>query len=280
MRAFREILVAHDGSKRSDRALSRALQLAGPDARVEILHIVEPSADLKRAQRLMQARLALIPSWSSNPRGRLTTTAGAVPEMIAADVRRREPDLLILGMHRKRGLRDYLGATTAARIMAEVAIPTLLAVAGPPRPFERILVGLDYEESAGTALRYVVGQFPDVAIDVVHVLEDGYRRPPPGPETILDLDDARRAWLEKTAARLLDANATTLRLRIAGLVLAHGNPAQALVAEVKNPGGDLLALGTHARPGLMRALLGSVTQSLILDPPCDLLIVPASRSTS
>ena len=42
---------------------------------------------------------------------------------------------------------------------------------------------------------------------------------------------------------------------------------------------DLLVLGTHARRGMQRLLLGSVTESVLHDAPCPVLAVPPSTGT-
>ena len=36
---------------------------------------------------------------------------------------------------------------------------------------------------------------------------------------------------------------------------------------------DLIVMGTHGRTGIARAMLGSVAQEILADPPCDVLAV-------
>ncbi len=59
-------------------------------------------------------------------------------------------------------------------------------------------------------------------------------------------------------------------------LVCQGEP-PAMIAEVaQNKKADLIALGTYGRKGLKRLLMGSVTAQVILEAPCDVLIVKRS----
>ena len=56
------------------------------------------------------------------------------------------------------------------------------------------------------------------------------------------------------------------------LVVVEGEPATALLGFARAHDNDLLALGTHGRTGLRRALLGSVAETVLRDAPADVLV--------
>ncbi len=275
MLPFKTMIVAHDGSKDADRALGRALALASGSARVDIVHVGSNPHELTRVRRRFEARLGLIASWSDAPRGAVIVEAGDPASVVARVAARAGAQLLVMGLHRKRGLVDQIGKTTSARMAATCGLPALIALKAPPTAYANILVGLDYEETAAAAVRVAAQWFPEAVVEAIHAFEMAHRRPVTGPVTVHDLDRAREDWMEEFCGRALDTNPTGVRLRIAGLHVRDGAPADVLSAAAKDFSSDLVVVGTHGRTGLARALLGSVAGRLLIDPPCDLLIVPA-----
>ncbi|MBZ0155289.1 MAG: universal stress protein [Alphaproteobacteria bacterium] len=64
-------------------------------------------------------------------------------------------------------------------------------------------------------------------------------------------------------------------------VICQGDPPEVITAMARERGADLIALGTHGRKGLRRMLMGSVTSQVVLDAPCDVMVVrkPCSDCT-
>lgn len=62
-------------------------------------------------------------------------------------------------------------------------------------------------------------------------------------------------------------------------LVCEGEPPQVLVETAEGNKADLIALGTYGRKGLRRLLMGSVTSQVILNAPCDVLVVkkPCSK---
>lgn len=63
--------------------------------------------------------------------------------------------------------------------------------------------------------------------------------------------------------------------------VCEGEPPEVLVDIARGKQADLIALGTYGRKGLKRLLMGSVTAKVILNGPCDVLVVkrPCSACT-
>lgn len=55
--------------------------------------------------------------------------------------------------------------------------------------------------------------------------------------------------------------------------VCEGEPPEVLVDIARGKNADLIALGTYGRKGLKRLLMGSVTTSVIVNAPCDVLVV-------
>lgn len=63
--------------------------------------------------------------------------------------------------------------------------------------------------------------------------------------------------------------------------VCQGEPPEVIIETAQGRNADLIALGTYGRRGLKRLLMGSVTSQVILDAPCDVLVVkrPCSACT-
>jgi nucleotide-binding universal stress UspA family protein len=55
--------------------------------------------------------------------------------------------------------------------------------------------------------------------------------------------------------------------------VCEGEPPQVIVDTAEEKKADLIALGTYGRKGIKRLLMGSVTAQVILNAPCDVLVV-------
>jgi nucleotide-binding universal stress UspA family protein len=56
-------------------------------------------------------------------------------------------------------------------------------------------------------------------------------------------------------------------------LVCEGEPPEVIVNIAREKKADLIALGTHGRKGLKRLLMGSVTSGVMIDSPCDVLVV-------
>ncbi len=56
-------------------------------------------------------------------------------------------------------------------------------------------------------------------------------------------------------------------------MICEGEPPQVLVDMANSKQADLIALGTYGRKGFKRLLMGSVTSQVIMNSPCDVLVV-------
>lgn len=60
--------------------------------------------------------------------------------------------------------------------------------------------------------------------------------------------------------------------------VCEGEPPEVLIDIAQGKKADLIALGTYGRKGLKRLLMGSVTSQVILNAPCDVLVVKRACS--
>lgn len=145
---------------------------------------------------------------------------------------------------------------------------------------KRILVPVDYSQSSRAALRFAIelGQRFGASIDVLHVWD----RPSYVSDVVMSRTDALSTkslivLIEENARRDLDQFLASAELPAETALtsrLAAGDPASALLHELKAGDYDLAVIGTHGRTGLSHILLGSVAEKLVRLSPVPVLTVP------
>jgi universal stress protein A len=145
---------------------------------------------------------------------------------------------------------------------------------------KRILVPVDYSACSRVALRCAaeLGRHFGGTLDVVHVWDrPSYvsdvvmtRSDPMSPKSlILMIQENARRDLDDFLKRAELPAGTALISR-----LVTGDPASALLHELKEGDHDLVVIGTHGRTGLSHVLLGSVAEKLVRLSPVPVLTVP------
>ena len=56
-------------------------------------------------------------------------------------------------------------------------------------------------------------------------------------------------------------------------IICEGEPPEVIIGIARSKKADLIALGTYGRRGIRRLLMGSVTSQVVLNAPCDVLVV-------
>ncbi|HEY5350458.1 MAG TPA: universal stress protein [Candidatus Lustribacter sp.] len=136
----------------------------------------------------------------------------------------------------------------------------------PTGPFASVLVPYDGSEPSRTALAHALALIrPSARLVIVTVVDEtpvvseaGSTVVAYDPETIFEeLDEAGRARLADAVSRCAAANVTPLT------ELAHDAPVPAILAAAQKHACDLIVMGTHARTGMARLILGSTTEGVL-----------------
>lgn len=83
-----------------------------------------------------------------------------------------------------------------------------------------------------------------------------------------DLVQAARKKLDAISEKFKKAGVPVKIVASEGL-----SPAHSIIEIAKNEGADLIAVSTHGRSGLKRLLLGSVTERIVREAHCPVLVV-------
>ncbi len=208
---------------------------------------------------------------------------GVPAEQILRAEEALQPDLIVLG---SRGIskvaRFWLGSV-AERVAQYCLNPVLLVWPGHTQ-FRKILVGLD-RSPLGERVASWLQQFPFPFRTEVHLatfvtIMDVFSRwrrmwLPPAPVLLrlMERQECAEAERQLTSSkdRFCDA------ARITHTHVRTGNPADGLLQLANELSADLLVVGSHGRGLFALLLLASVSDRILTDTPCSLLIVKPSQ---
>jgi nucleotide-binding universal stress UspA family protein len=282
------VVVGVDFTSGARTALARATQIAGPlGARLAAVHVVTeadganlPSTGEFDAPPAPQGEDALIAAAQIAER-RLVAEHGASGvetkvltgrphEVLAQWAERRGARLLVLGVHAPMAPHEsfFLGSTSE-RALRVGSTPVLLARTDPSKPYGRVLAAVDLGDMSLSVLRVVARTFPDAAYDLVHFLR---------PATSHEVTSKERhdSFAASLAGLALSAGLAPTRTRIRVFV---ADAREGLLGEIRTRRPDVVAMGTHARSGVARVVIGSVADYVIhAASGVDVLVTPPAKN--
>lgn len=288
------LMVATDLSPDSELAVERAVQLAlqrGLD--LWLLHVIDfgprptvrggstssPEAD----EEAMAARRRLLEMAEgienrSALRVRTETPVGPASRRIAEFAATHRPGLLAVGERGRNWVRHtVLLGGTALEVVEKAEVPVLLVRRPPTTDYSRVVAATDFSAPSARAARLARDFFPVAELTLVHAYaakveeQVGY-----GSDSELASSPVREEESGHARQRMEDFVAATGigQEHAPGKRLIFGYPAQAILATAAECRADLVVVGRHGGSPVGERLLGSVTQSVLYNARCDVMIVP------
>jgi nucleotide-binding universal stress UspA family protein len=174
---------------------------------------------------------------------------------VAEEIR---PDLIIMGRCGKTALARILMGNVTARVIGHTRQNVLVVPRGGMVGFQRILVASDgspYSAAAWDLALAMAKQAASRLIGVAVAPEEG------------DIPEAKAI-----IHRMLTA-ANRARLPLKGVCPQGVAPDEGIVQQAIKNEVDLIIMGSHGRTGLKKLLMGSVTERVIGQSPCPILVV-------
>jgi nucleotide-binding universal stress UspA family protein len=177
---------------------------------------------------------------------------------IVAEVESIQPDLVIMGRRGRHGLSDILMGSVTARVIGHSPVNILVVPRGATIGFQRILVASDGSPHSQITWELALAMAKQAASQLIAVAVA------PEEGDIIEAKDLVHNML--TAANR--AGMPLKGVSPQGVAPDAGIIQQAVKNEV-----DLIVMGSHGRTGLKRLLMGSVTERVIGQSPCPVLVV-------
>jgi nucleotide-binding universal stress UspA family protein len=218
-----------------------------------------------------------------------TVEEGPVADALRGHALRHKVDLIVMATHGRRGMaRAFLG-NVADRLIRETGLPVL--VVRPPSLatelvdgscYKRIIVPLDgsalAERSLEPALTLAEAEHAEVTL--LRIVTVAKSAPVTEPGIAIP---QRRAPAIEEAERYLAGMRIALAdrgVRLHSAVVIADDIPRAIAGFAQANDGDLIAIATHGRGGIMRALLGSVTDRVMSEGTLSLLVLHPPEPTA
>ena len=264
------LMVCTDGSAGGNNAVAGTLELAQACySKVFVVQVVQIPAEFlavapdvrcalgEEAQRNMEVIQAAAARLEV-PVEPLMLEGQEPHAAIVAEIEKIRPDLVVMGRRGKHGLSGILMGSVTARVIGHSPVNVLVVPRGGSIGFQRILVASDgspHSEVAWELALAMAQQAESQLIAVAVAQEEG---------DIIEAKDLVHKLL--TAANR--AGMPLKGVSPQGVAPDEGIIQQAIKNEV-----DLIVMGSHGRTGLKRLFMGSVTERVIGQTPCPVLVV-------
>lgn len=185
------------------------------------------------------------------------------------------PDMIVLGARGQSGLKDVVIGSIGKKLIDRTSHPMLIVKNPPQNHYRRVLVPVDFNDASLRALALAQKTAPLALIHAVHFFELFV-------ETTLRFAGVDESTIEtqRSSDRLITNQRLKDFVRSAGVPQENlsihvllGNPIFKIVEFEQHMQTDLICMGGHAGGPLQRALLGSVSEQILADSKCDLMII-------
>ncbi|MEZ4299955.1 MAG: universal stress protein [Polyangiaceae bacterium] len=289
-------MVPTDFSPPASRALDRALRLPlSDDAIVTLYHVIPLGIPVKFENAMWAEARKTLTIQAMTAETALRNIHG-VPIRVISEVARGKPsveilerarqdesEIIVLGRHGRRGIRELFLGSTAERIVRIGSVPALVVLAPTATPYKTPLATIDGSEESDSALDLMMRVLtaPIGTIDAIHAYEIPFENIlTKAGVSLLELAQ-NKAETRKMGWNLIQ-NAVAEHRRAArfNTILRVGDPRRVIIEEVasEKQKHDLVALGRRGRTQLPHLLLGGVAEAILRAAPTDMLFGPLDRS--
>lgn len=186
--------------------------------------------------------------------------------------------LVLTGADHNRRFSDRLFGGTCSQLLRAASAPVLVVNSELAGPFDRVLVSLALYDSAVDRELLTMAQeaaAPGAKLHVLHVTEDWMpfaSSPAEKAEAAAEVVAAQRARLDE-----LLASCELQGLPDAQRHVIAGDPRHKVREVAKQIDAKLVTIGTVARTGLARLIVGNTAEMLMSQLECSLLAIPPKR---
>jgi universal stress protein E len=279
------ILCATDLLPKSEVAIARARLMSDElGADLTLLHVVSNEQSPLVQEKILHEAFARAKSRAEPLVSRTRRTAvvavraGSPATTILDTAAQWKAQVLILGPHDKRPVRDALEGTIVEKALEARSFPVLVVRNEVKQAYRRVLIAVNFSEASLAALRAAESLVitPDAEAAVVHALRPPYEGMTPFAGVGFDpLASYVSEWKQETGDSILgllkyeSANFARYDIQI---------EQQSAVAGISHAtsryAADLLVVGIRGGGRIRRTLARSVAKRILHDTSCDVLIVP------
>ncbi len=285
---YRRILLPLDGSRFAEQAVPLALGLAGrAGADLHLVMVAEPSGPTaSECEEYLQGVAGRMGEAPGGGAGRVSTAvrAGHIVGRLREELETFDADATVMATHGRGGLSRLWVGSIAMGFLHETDRPLILVRPGAggagevvPEALSKLLVPIDGSHLSECVLEHAVGlgALFDAAFHLTRVVSPPVDTGSPYAAPTSAVAAAQYEEAERTATDYLARCAESLRARghrVTASVIVDMQPGRGILRAADETGCDGIAMATHGRVGLARALLGSATDKVLRGSRVPLLL--------
>ena len=285
MKLLQKILVPVDFSQASQRALDAAIILSGYFlSEITILHVTTNGKVSEETEKIimkniqLEMKKLLDDSVFENVKSVETLIKKGNPiERITEVAENSEMNLIIIGEGNHAENEHFKLGSTTERMMQKNGIPMMVVKNKPVKPVKKILCPVDFSESSKRALTNaiflsnrlgaqltIMNVFTPVEVFSYWINVDNKK------ENQIQLQQQKAEFDDFMKDFHINKDFHVVKIE-------QGEPEEEILKEIKNKGIDLLMMGTTGKTGLSKILLGSVTEKVTREVPCNFIVTNESE---
>ena len=235
-----------------------SLAMAGTGMVTETLQLAALAAARDQLRASLQDR---VPSAVMDA---MVVSSGPTGDVLEAVIAETHATMLVLGGKHHSTLGRWLGGSTVQHVVRRLTVP-LLVTAGELRIRPRVMVAVDPSYAAGPTIDQAVAfaRLLGSPLHALHVVD-----PPPA------IAELPPDWSREIVERDIWPR---IPLVEEGKVIREGVPFDTIVNEAASWRADVVVVGSHGKGWVDRLLIGSVTEDLLNNLPCAVLVVPVPK---
>jgi nucleotide-binding universal stress UspA family protein len=290
---LKEILIPVDGSPSSEQAAHVGLELARRlRANLTFTNVVDQGTAFTPDERHRSKRLignALVEFWANKAKALELhampnlATGPNTAKAICQTAEYEATDLIVMGTHGREGLARAIWGSVAEQVAHETPIPVMF-VRHTERPispkFKRILVPIDSDQIRHTVIAHAIElaqrlqaklEFLHVTVDPAVVFGELDLEPVYNEQMRSETRQIMRKALNQIGTESLEPEQVELSELRAGFEAVN----RTILRHATRTETDLIVMGTNARTGVMKFLIGSVAESVIHHAEIPVLLIRA-----
>ncbi|MDZ7778883.1 MAG: universal stress protein [Gemmatimonadota bacterium] len=292
---YNQIMVTLDGSKFAEAALPLAITLSRrTGAALHLVTVVEPVPAFayeewaSAAEEWTREYLAkLTEDVSNRTNGKVTSSilSGHAVDMLQKEASGQQVDLVVMASHGRGAISRLWLGSVADRFVRQADRPVLLVRPDEKETpdledetaFDNLLVPLDGSELAESALAHATefGELFGSAYHLTRVVAYPVDLASPYLPHTAQMNQEVLEEAKERAAEHLEMQAERMRrrgLRVTTSVTVDAQAGHGILLEAEAVDSDAIAMATHGRKGLSRALLGSTADKVLRGTHLPLLL--------
>jgi len=299
MSIFAKVLLATDGSETSEIAAKTALYLSKRlDSEVHIIYVapehpyvhayygLRHQGEVERSRREDQRMLDVYVDHVRQAGGTIADSylrVGEAAKEIVELAEELDVGLVVLGSRGHGPIRRALMGSISTSVVRHAHCSVLIVRRHGPEKEERetlrgkILVAIDGSEESTAAARAAteVASATGSEVHLVYAMQEERYKPHLGPEMwegwVRGFEEAKRSarsWVEEQAERMRGEGTEAVESH-----LLIGHPDAAIVWLAEELGAGLVVVGSRGLGGIRRALIGSVSDSVVRHAHCPVMVI-------